>query len=69
MYTALRLQRRLRPNEATITVVDPQSFMTYQPFVPQVAAGHLERREKVSLGGIERPRAQFEPAGRQDRAA
>ena len=29
MYTALRLQRKLRPGEASVTVVDPQSYMTY----------------------------------------
>ncbi|GAA0326596.1 NAD(P)/FAD-dependent oxidoreductase [Actinoallomurus spadix] len=47
MYTALRLQRRLRSGEATITIVDPQSFMTYQPFLPEVAAGHIEARHVV----------------------
>jgi NADH dehydrogenase len=47
MYTALRLQRRLRPGEATITVVDPLSFMTYQPFLPEAAAGSLEPRHVV----------------------
>jgi NADH dehydrogenase len=47
MYTALRLQRRLRRGEATITVVDPQSYMTYQPFLPESAAGNLEPRHLV----------------------
>src|SRR3954466_3393565 len=47
MYTALRLQRRLRPGEATITVVDPQSYMTYQPFLPETGAGSLEPRHVV----------------------
>jgi NADH dehydrogenase len=47
MYAALRLQRRLRPGEATITVVDPLSFMTYQPFLPEAAAGSLEPRHVV----------------------
>jgi len=47
MYTALRLQRRLKPNEATVTVVDPQSYMTYQPFLPESAAGNLEPRHLV----------------------
>lgn len=47
MYTALRLQRRLRAGEATITVVDPQSYMTYQPFLPEAAAGNVEPRHVV----------------------
>ena len=47
MYIALHLQKRLRPDEATITVVDPQSYMTYQPFLPEAAAGNLEPRHVV----------------------
>jgi NADH dehydrogenase len=47
MYTALRLQRRLRSGEARITIVDPQSYMTYQPFLPESAAGNLEPRHLV----------------------
>src|SRR3954454_11234129 len=47
MYTALRLQRKLRPGEASVTVVDPQSYMTYQPFLPEAAAGSLEPRHVV----------------------
>ncbi len=47
MYTALRLQRRLRRGEARVTVVDPRSYMTYQPFLPEAAAGSLEPRHVV----------------------
>src|SRR3954470_15620714 len=47
MYTALRLQRKLRAGEASITVVDPQSYMTYQPFLPEAGAGNLEPRHVV----------------------
>lgn len=49
MYTALRLQRRLRLScgEAVVTVVDPQGYMTYQPFLPEAAAGSLEPRHVV----------------------
>ena len=46
MYTALRLQRKLR-RSARITVVDPQNYMTYQPFLPETAAGSLEPRHVV----------------------
>jgi NADH:ubiquinone reductase (H+-translocating) len=47
MYTALRLQRRLSRGRAQITVIDPQSNMTYQPFLPEAAAGSLEPRHVV----------------------
>src|ERR1700754_3445959 len=47
LYTALRLQRKLRPSEATITVVDPRSYMTYQPFLPEASAGNLSPRHVV----------------------
>ncbi|HSV66409.1 MAG TPA: NAD(P)/FAD-dependent oxidoreductase [Mycobacteriales bacterium] len=47
MYTAYRLQKKLGPGQATITVVDPQSHMTYQPFLPEAAAGWVEPRHVV----------------------
>jgi len=47
MYTALRLQRRLPPGVARITIVDADSYMTYQPFLPEAAAGNLEPRHVV----------------------
>src|SRR5213595_202520 len=47
MYTALGLQSKLSQGDAAITVVDPQSHMTYQPFLPEAAAGSLEPRHVV----------------------
>ncbi|MGH3566905.1 MAG: NAD(P)/FAD-dependent oxidoreductase [Pseudonocardia sp.] len=47
MYTALRLQKKLRRDEASVTVIDPQSHMTYQPFLPEAAAGSIEPRHVV----------------------
>jgi NADH dehydrogenase len=47
MYTALRLQRKLSRGRAEITVVDPQPNMTYQPFLPEAAAGSVEPRHVV----------------------
>jgi NADH dehydrogenase len=47
LYAALRLQRKLRPSEARVTIVDPRSYMTYQPFLPEAAAGSLEPRHVV----------------------
>ncbi|NKZ04388.1 NAD(P)/FAD-dependent oxidoreductase [Actinomadura latina] len=51
MYTALRLQkklkRELRRGEVKVTVVDPNSYMTYQPFLPEAAAGNISPRHVV----------------------
>jgi NADH dehydrogenase len=47
MYTALRLRKRLQLGEARVTVVDPRSYMTYQPFLPEAASGSLEPRHVV----------------------
>ncbi|WP_046468947.1 NAD(P)/FAD-dependent oxidoreductase [Allosalinactinospora lopnorensis] len=47
MYTALRLEKKLGPGEARITVVDPNSYMTYQPFLPETAAGSINPRNVV----------------------
>ena len=47
MYTALGLQRKLSRGAAEITVVEPQSNMTYQPFLPEAAAGSVEPRHVV----------------------
>ncbi|MGH3770538.1 MAG: NAD(P)/FAD-dependent oxidoreductase [Pseudonocardiaceae bacterium] len=47
MYTALGLQSKLRHGEASVTVVDPQPQMTYQPFLPEAAAGSIEPRHVV----------------------
>jgi NADH dehydrogenase len=47
MYTALGLQKKLSRGAAEITVVEPQSNMTYQPFLPEAAAGSVEPRHVV----------------------
>jgi NADH dehydrogenase len=47
MYTALGLKKHLRKGEAGVTVIDPRSVMTYQPFLPEAAAGSLEPRHVV----------------------
>ncbi len=48
MYTALHLRRKLRRNEADVCVIDPKSYMTYQPFLPEAAAGNLAERHVVA---------------------
>ncbi|MBX9397283.1 NAD(P)/FAD-dependent oxidoreductase [Streptomyces sp. TRM72054] len=51
MYTALRLQRKLRrelrQGQVEITVVTPDPYMTYQPFLPEAAAGSISPRHVV----------------------
>ncbi|MDI2029990.1 FAD-dependent oxidoreductase [Saccharopolyspora sp. TS4A08] len=44
---ALRLQKKLDAGEARVTVIDTQPHMTYQPFLPEAAAGSLEPRHVV----------------------
>ncbi|MFI6409209.1 NAD(P)/FAD-dependent oxidoreductase [Streptomyces sp. NPDC050548] len=51
MYTALRLQKKLkreiRRGQVEITVVSPDPYMTYQPFLPEAAAGSISPRHVV----------------------
>ncbi len=46
-YTARKLQKWLGRGEAQVTVVDPLPYMTYQPFLPEVAAGSIEPRHAL----------------------
>jgi NADH dehydrogenase len=46
-YTAWKLEKWLRRGEAEVTVVDPRPYMTYQPFLPEVAAGSIDPRHTV----------------------
>jgi NADH:ubiquinone reductase (H+-translocating) len=49
-YTAWKLEKKLRRDEAQVVVVDPRPYMTYQPFLPEVLAGSVEARHAaVSL--------------------
>lgn len=43
-YTAWKLEKRLKPREAELVIIDPRPYMTYQPFLPEVAAGSVEAR-------------------------
>ena len=47
LYTAKKLEKWLRRGEAQVTMVDPLPYMTYQPFLPEVAAGSIEPRHAV----------------------
>ncbi|MDQ1695561.1 MAG: hypothetical protein QOJ03_914 [Frankiaceae bacterium] len=47
LYTAHRLQKLARRGKVSITVIDPHARMTYQPFLPEAAAGSIEPRHVV----------------------
>ncbi|WP_156756011.1 NAD(P)/FAD-dependent oxidoreductase [Actinokineospora pegani] len=46
LYAARHLARRGK-GQVEVTVVDPESSMTYQPFLPEAAAGNVEPRHVV----------------------
>ncbi len=46
-YTAKKLEKWLGQREAEVTMVDPLPYMTYQPFLPEVAAGSLDPRHAL----------------------
>jgi len=48
MYTGRRILKNLKRGEATVTVVDPRPYMTYQPFLPEAAAGSIAPRNLVA---------------------
>jgi NADH dehydrogenase len=47
LYTAMKVQKKLSRGRAEIVVIDPQPNMTYQPFLPEAAAGSVEPRHVV----------------------
>jgi len=58
LYAARRLRKRLGTHQAQITVVDPNPYLTYAPFLPEAAAGSIESRYVVAplrkaLPGVE----------------
>jgi NADH dehydrogenase len=47
LYAALRLSRKLKAHKVEVVVVDPSPHMTYQPFLPEAAAGNISPRHSV----------------------
>lgn len=41
---AQKIQKAIKETGGVVTVVDPNPYMTYQPFLPEVAAGSMEGR-------------------------
>ncbi|MFF9125352.1 NAD(P)/FAD-dependent oxidoreductase [Streptomyces sp. NPDC014889] len=59
-----RLERRLSPSEADITLVTPQSYQLYLPLLPQVASGVLTPQSvAVSLRRSKKYRTRIIPGG------
>ena len=44
---AKRLQKKIRDRGGIVTVVDPNSYLTYQPFLPEVVGGSIEPRHAL----------------------
>ena len=57
--TARALERRLRPDEAEITIVGRDNFSLFTPMLPEVSAGGLETRHIVTPVRAELRRARF----------
>lgn len=47
LFVALGLRRHLRRNVAEVVLVNPESFMVYQSFLPEAASGSIEPRHVV----------------------
>src|ERR1044071_9106408 len=47
LFVALRLSKKLSLRQCEVLVVDPQPHMTYQPFLPEAAAGNISPRHTV----------------------
>jgi NADH dehydrogenase len=43
----MKLQKKVKDHGGIVTVVDPLPYMTYQPFLPEVAGGQIEPRHVV----------------------
>jgi len=66
MYAARRLERHLRGTDHELLLVNPDNYMLYQPFLPEVASGLIDpravvvplrrvlRRTELVIGEVER---------------
>ncbi|GAA4108332.1 NAD(P)/FAD-dependent oxidoreductase [Enteractinococcus coprophilus] len=46
-HVAKRLQKKIRDRGGIVTVVEPNSYLTYQPFLPEVVGGSIEPRHAL----------------------
>jgi NADH dehydrogenase len=45
LTTALQLQKKQATRKVSITLIDESPYYTYQPFLPEVAGGHIRARD------------------------
>src|SRR3954469_20868959 len=48
VYTARTLERLLRPDEASVTLVNRENYWVYQPMLPEVISGAIGLTDVVS---------------------
>ncbi|WP_285727398.1 NAD(P)/FAD-dependent oxidoreductase [Psychromicrobium xiongbiense] len=59
LYVAFALQKKIAQAGGIVTLVDPLPYMTYQPFLPEVAAGSIEPRHAVVSFRKHLPQTEF----------
>ena len=59
LTTARRLEKTLRPGEASITVVSRENFSLFTPMLPEVSSGNLEARHVATPLRAQLQRARF----------
>lgn len=59
LYVAFELQKKIANSGGIVTLVDPLPYMTYQPFLPEVAAGSIEPRHAVVSFRKHLPQTEF----------
>jgi NADH dehydrogenase len=47
LYVAKNLEKKVKERGGVVTLVDPNPYMTYQPFLPEVVGGNIEPRHIV----------------------
>lgn len=48
IYTAMQLERLLRPGEARVSLVNKENYFVYQPMLPEVISGSIATTDVVS---------------------
>ncbi|MHA7263653.1 NAD(P)/FAD-dependent oxidoreductase [Arthrobacter sp. TMN-37] len=59
LYVAHKLQKKVKSHGGIVTLVDPLPYMTYQPFLPEVAAGSIEARHAIVSHRVHLPQTEL----------
>ncbi|MBJ2119608.1 FAD-dependent oxidoreductase [Arthrobacter sp. MSA 4-2] len=59
LYVARNLQKKVKSHGGIVTLVDPLPYMTYQPFLPEVAAGSIEARHAIVSHRVHLPQTEL----------